>query len=354
MRYLILNFAKAFRLVIANSSFPKREAHLVTFQNTVAKTQIDYLLLRRCDRGLCKDCKVIPDEILVTPHRLMVMDIGIMLKRRKRFARGRPRIRWGALTKDKAQELERQLSAMRAWGRSGDASTMWSKTSKCIKEAAREVLGVSTGISGGHKGDWWWNEVVQGKVKAKKVVYLKLVGSIGEEERRACVERYKVARKEAKLEVTKAKTAAYGRMYEELGKKGREKKLFRLAKLRERKARDLDQVRCIKDEDGRVLTEDVHIKRRWQTYFHKLLNEEGDRDIVLDELERSESPRDSGYCGCIKVDKLVEDIRKMSRDRATGTDEIPMEFWKSVGIAGLEWLTGLFNVIFKAKRMPEE
>ncbi|XP_070005157.1 uncharacterized protein [Nicotiana sylvestris] len=145
--------------------------------------------------------------------------MGIMLKRRKRYTRGGPRIKWGALTKDKAQELEGRLSAMGAWRSSGDASTMWSATSKCIREAAREVLGVSMGISGGHNRDWWWNEVVQVKVEAKKAAYMKLVGSIGEDERRACVERYKVARKEAKMAVTEGKTAAYGCMYEELGKK---------------------------------------------------------------------------------------------------------------------------------------
>nr|XP_009774978.1 PREDICTED: uncharacterized protein LOC104224943 [Nicotiana sylvestris] len=83
----LLDFAKAFRLVIANSSFSKREEHLVTFQNAVAKTQINYLLLRKCDRGMCKDFKVIPGEIFAMQHRLLVMDIGIMLKRRKRSVR---------------------------------------------------------------------------------------------------------------------------------------------------------------------------------------------------------------------------------------------------------------------------
>ncbi|XP_070056727.1 uncharacterized protein [Nicotiana tomentosiformis] len=139
------------------------------------------------------------------------MDIGIMLKRRKKVYSRKTENQGGALTKDKAQALEGRLSAMGAWRSSVDASTMWSAIADYIREAAREVLGVSTGVSGGHKGDWWGNEVVQGKVEAKKAAYLKLVGSIGEEERRVCMERYKASRKEAKLAVTEAKTAAYGR-----------------------------------------------------------------------------------------------------------------------------------------------
>ncbi|XP_070008739.1 uncharacterized protein [Nicotiana sylvestris] len=96
------------------------------------------------------------------------------------------------------------------------------------------------------------------------------------------------------------------------------------------------------------------IRRRWQKYFHKLLNEEGDRRIVLGELEHSQSRQNIGYYRRITVEKVEGAMHKMRRGRATGPNKIPVEFWKSVGRAGLEWLTGLFNVIFKTKKMPEE
>ncbi|XP_075087843.1 uncharacterized protein LOC142169821 [Nicotiana tabacum] len=126
------------------------------------------------------------------------MDLEVKGARKKRAVYGQPKIKWGALTKRKTQELGEKLLATGPWRSSGEASSMWTTTSNCIRKAAREVLGVSKGYSDGHKGEWWCNREVQGKVEAKKMTYLKLVGSMDEEERRSYRECYKMARREVR------------------------------------------------------------------------------------------------------------------------------------------------------------
>lgn len=65
----------------------------------------------------------------------------------------------------------------------------------------------------------------------------------------------------------------------------------------------------------------------------------------LGDLEHTERHRDFGYCRCIKVE--VKCTIRISRGRAKGLDEILVEFGK----ACMEWLIGLFNVIFKTGKM---
>jgi hypothetical protein len=67
--------------------------------------------------------------------------------------------------------------------------------------------------------------------------------------------------------------------------------IYRMAKSRERKTRDIIQVKCIKNTTERLLTKDEDIKNRWQEYFDKLFNEDSESSsielvIFSDDLNR--------------------------------------------------------------------
>lgn len=75
-----------------------------------------------------------------------------------------------------------------------------------------------------------------------------------------------------------------------------------------------------------MLADETSIKQRWQAYFHKLLNDKGDRDIELGDLAHSHILWDFGYCRCFKVEEVMRVISRMSKGRAIGPNAISIDF----------------------------
>jgi hypothetical protein len=103
------------------------------------------------------------------------------------------------------------------------------------------VCGVTKGSGGKAKDTWWWNEEVQRDIKEKK---------------ECCKYLYQVAKKIAKQPVSVAKGRAYEDLYQHLSMKEGEKDIYMMARVRERKIRDFNQVKCINDETKLLLVED--------------------------------------------------------------------------------------------------
>jgi len=97
------------------------------------------------------------------------------------------------------------------------------------------------------------------------------------EEKEISVVRYKA--------VVVANSMAFDELYQKLETKDGEKEVFKLARARKTRTRGLGVVRCIKDENDKVLSEDAVIKERWQRYFSKFLNGEGMEDFHSTERE---------------------------------------------------------------------
>lgn len=70
------------------------------------------------------------------------------------------------------------------------------------------------------------------KFKAKKVLYAKWIDCTDEDKKQANRLLYKVARAKVKLAVTIVKKTTFERLYIELGDKGKDKKFYRLEKVR--------------------------------------------------------------------------------------------------------------------------
>ena len=72
---IVLEFAVANDFVIGNTFFVKRDSHLMTYQSGNAKTQIDFILLRKRNLKMAKDIKVITSEECVPQHKLLICEL---------------------------------------------------------------------------------------------------------------------------------------------------------------------------------------------------------------------------------------------------------------------------------------
>ncbi|PWZ08025.1 Transposon TX1 uncharacterized protein [Zea mays] len=152
--------------------------------------------------------------------------------------------------------------------------------------------------------------------------------------------------------MSEAKGQGYDDLYRRLRTKEREKDVYKIARIRERKTRDLNQVKCIKYEMDQLLVKGQDIKQRWQRYFDNLFN--GENETIDIQLDDSFDDLNRCFVRRIQESKVKEALKRMKGGKAMSSDGIPIEVWKCLGDSAIVWLTKLFNHIFRSNRMPDE
>ncbi|KAK3561841.1 hypothetical protein QTP86_017054 [Hemibagrus guttatus] len=302
---MVVDFAKRMDMAVVNTYFQKREEHRVTYKSGGRRTQVDYILCRRGNLKEISDCKVVVGESVARQHRMVVCRMTLLV----------------VLPDD------------------------WETTAEVIRETGRKVLGVSSGRRKEDKETWWWNEEVQDSIQRKRLAKKKWDMDRTEENR----QEYKELQRRVKREVSKAKQKAYGELYTRLDTREGEKDLYRLARQRDRDGKDVQQVRVIKDRHGRVLTSEESVQRRWKEYFEELMNEENEREKRVEGVNSVEQKVDK-----IRKDEVRKALKRMKSGKAVGPDDIPVDVWKCLGEAAVEFLTSLFNRVRGCLRNGEE
>ncbi|KAK3510617.1 hypothetical protein QTP70_011874 [Hemibagrus guttatus] len=274
---------------------------------------------------------------------MMVCRMTLMVCKKKK-SKIEKKTKWWKLKKEECCEEFRQ-KLRQALGGQVVLPDDWETTAEVIRETGRKVLGVSSGRRKEDKETWWWNEEVEDSIQRKRLAKKKWDMDRTEENR----QEYKELQRRVKREVSKAKLKAYDELYTRLDTREGEKDLYRLARQRDQDGKDVQQVRVIKDRDGRVLSSEESVQRRWKEYFEELMNEENEREKSVEGVNSVEQKVDK-----IRKDKVRKALKRMKSGKAVGPDDIPVEVWTCLGEAAVEFLTSLFNRVLKSERMPEE
>nr|GEV11295.1 hypothetical protein [Tanacetum cinerariifolium] len=152
--------------------------------------------------------------------------------------------------------------------------------------------------------------------------------------RREATRRPRILWKNLNGEWPRRKTKHTKDLYKKLDSKKGVNDIYKIAKARERRRRDIGNVKYIKDEGGRTIVREEDIRTRRGEYFSSLFNETPSEES---------RPEGSGEVG-----------RSSPPTHAVGPDQIPIEAWRCLGDEGVKWLTCLFNKIFSSAKMPDE
>nr|GEU69736.1 retrovirus-related Pol polyprotein LINE-1 [Tanacetum cinerariifolium] len=235
-------------------------------------------------------------EACSSQHRLLAMDTLFKRVQRRKVGSVAPRILWKNLNGD-AEEAFRsrvsegvsaQIEAISA----SDANSMWKLVSSKMQQRIPLVW-----LLGPQR-------------------HIRLVWNLS-----GCMKRCNLKSRRNKqglksyLRARKAKEKAYEDLYKILDSKDGANEIFRIAKARQRRRRDLGDICFIKDEAGRTIMDEEEIKQKWGEYFSFLFNTrepEGHEGVV----DQNTLPLIDCYYLRISQTEVRTVVQKMGRNKA--------------------------------------
>ena len=380
---MLLEFADALDFAIVNTWFKKEVRKMITYETKACKTVIDFFLIRKSERKLVRDVKVVHEEC-ITQHKLLICVLDLKEKLVRSKVKFMKRCKVWKLKEAETESIFRQKVQARvamSVGKPRDAEGVWKDLKECMLSEAIGVCGETKGISR-HKETWWWNDEVAALVQEKKRLFREWKGprKCKCQERCRCKKRcrcgtckcrkktsvsghpqdenadletrkenYNRAKRAAKLAIFNAKNAERLKFCEELENENRKGNVFRVAKQLVRKNKDVVGAGYLKDNVGKIVVEE-----------DKLLV---GKSIMIGYLMRSSAWDREGLTDvrpvCGPGEKISEEeveaaISKMKLGKAGGPSGVVADMLKAAGDEGTRWMTELCNAVVRDGKIPKD
>ena len=101
----------------------------------------------------------------------------------------------------------------------------------------------------------------------------------------------------------------------------------------------------IKDKHGNLLHDPQDILERWAQYVEELY------DDTRSSVDKSTDSHERCVISELEVNTVIQ---KLTRNKATGSDNIPAEFLQSLGEKGIQMITRLMNLIYNTGILPDD
>ena len=114
------------------------------------------------------------------------------------------------------------------------------------------------------------------------------------------------------------------------------------------KEKGTDNVKIIKNSEGKVVFKQEEVGEVWAEYFEELLNVENERG-QLQVVDPVENPVLE-----ITKEEVERAVRKMKSNKAPGVSEVSIDMVKARGEEGIRWMWEVLREVWRSERIPDE
>jgi len=323
-------------LVVSNTFFknPPRRLYTWTSPDGKHRNQIDFIMIKGRWKSMVRAAKTRPGADCGSDHELLIADLKLRLKQCGRDGT-RPKFNLLSIPNAYKERIQKVFSEINLEAR--EPEELWQEIKIGIQETARLFVPLQPRMK---KNPWLSDTALEIARRRREVKRNNKVGGVGESMRVLNREFQRQARRDKEKSIKDMCTEL-----EESSKKGRSRDLFKMIKkiTGEFRAR----VGHIKADDGRTLSEATQMKQRWKEYTESLYS----RDLNISHVYRNEEYTEEPY---ILQEEVRRAIKELSRNKAPGADDIPIELVKESGEQGVRVLTALCNSIWQSGVWPKD